>query len=308
MVEFRNQTVTYLKRKFRDIGIRPVSKHGQNFLIDMNILDLLVRSAEIGPEDVVLEIGTGTGTLSTRLASLAAHVVTVEIDPHMVALAQEELDGFENVTLLQTDALRNKNHFQPILMETIRDVMERTGAKRYRLAANLPYNVATPILSNLLRAELTPASMTVTIQKEMADRLVAVPSTKDYGAISVWMQSQCDVELVRVMPPSVFWPKPKVDSAIVHLQLDPERRARIPDREFFHEFTRSVFFHRRKYLRSVLHSAFKNRLEKSEVDQVMRTHGIREDARAETFAVEEIFQMGERFREALAQKGDIATP
>ncbi|MEX0792547.1 MAG: 16S rRNA (adenine(1518)-N(6)/adenine(1519)-N(6))-dimethyltransferase RsmA [Pirellulaceae bacterium] len=308
MVEFRNQTVTYLKRKFRDIGIRPVSKHGQNFLIDMNILDLLVRSAEIGPEDVVLEIGTGTGTLSTRLASQAAHLVTVEIDPHMVALAQEELDGFENVTLLQTDALRNKNHFQPILMETIRDVMERTGAKRYRLAANLPYNVATPILSNLLRAELTPASMTVTIQKEMADRLVAVPSTKDYGAISVWMQSQCDVELVRVMPPSVFWPKPKVDSAIVHLQLDPERRAGIPDLEFFHEFTRSVFFHRRKYLRSVLHSAFKNRLEKSEVDQVMRTHNIQEDARAETFSVEEIFQMGERFREALAQKGDIATP
>lgn len=307
MVEFRNQTVTYLKRKFREIGIRPVSKHGQNFLIDMNILDLLVRSAGIGSEDVVLEIGTGTGTLSTRLASQAAHVVTVEIDPHMVALAQEELDGFENVTLLQTDALRNKNHFQPILMETIREAMERTGAKRYRLAANLPYNVATPILSNLLRAELTPASMTVTIQKEMADRLVAVPSTKDYGAISVWMQSQCSVEMIRVMPPTVFWPKPKVDSAIVHLEVDPERRARIPDLEFFHEFTRSVFFHRRKYLRSVLHSAFKGRLEKGEVDQVMRTHGIQEDARAETFAVEEIFQMGERFREALAQKGEMAT-
>ena len=299
MPPIRNQTLSYLKSKFREIGIRPVSKHGQNFLIDMNLLDLLVRAADIQKDDVILEIGTGTGTLSTRMADQAGHVVTVEIDPHMATFAMEELEDFENVTILNFDVLRNKNSFRPEMLETIRQKMAEIGTDRFKLAANLPYNVATPIISNLLRTEITPVSMTVTIQKELAERITAAPSTKDYSALSVWIQSQCHCEIVRIMPPSVFWPAPKVHSAILHIQIDPARRAAIPDLEFFHEFNRSLFFHRRKFLRSVLHSAFKGRLEKGEVDEVMQQHGLSESARAESFQVVEILAMSEIFRQRL---------
>lgn len=299
MPEFRNQTISYLTNKFREVGIRPISKHGQNFLIDMNLLDLLVRSADPQPDEVILEIGTGTGTLSTRLAAQAGHLVTVEIDPHMASLAMEELDPFENVTMLNFDALRNKNNFRPELLETIRERMEQLGTSKLKLAANLPYNVATPIISNLLRTEIVPTSMTVTIQKEVAERICAVPGTKDYGALSVWLQCQCDCEIVRIMPPSVFWPAPKVHSAIVHIRVIPEQRAAIPELEFFHEFNRALFFHRRKYLRSVLLSAFKGRLEKQEVDQVMADHDINPSSRAENFTVAEILAMSEAFRQVL---------
>lgn len=299
MPPIRNQTISYLTSKFREIGIRPVSKHGQNFLIDMNLLDLLVRAADIQPDDVVLEIGTGTGTLSTRLANQAAHLVTVEIDPHMATLALEELDEFDNVTLLNFDALRNKNNFRPEVLDTVREKMAQASTDHFKLAANLPYNVATPIISNLLRTSITPQSMTVTIQKELAERIVAEPGTKDYSALSVWIQSQCTCEIVRILPPGVFWPAPKVHSAILHIKIDPERRAAIPDLEFFHEFNRALFFHRRKFLRSVLQSAFKGRLEKSEVDQVMQEHGLSESARAENFSVDEILAMAEMFRQRL---------
>jgi len=299
MPTIRNQTISYLTQKFREIGIRPVSKHGQNFLIDMNLLDLLVRTADLQPDDVALEIGTGTATLSTRVASQAAHLVTVEIDPHMAAFATEELDGFENVTLLNFDALRNKNAFRPEMLETVGQQMEAANTTKFKLIANLPYNVATPILSNLLRTELTPLSMTVTIQKELAERIVAEPGTKDYSALSVWMQSQCHCEIIRVLPPGVFWPAPKVHSAFIHVQVDEARRNAIADREFFHEFNRSLFFHRRKFLRSVLQSAFKGRLEKGEVDDVMREHHLDETARAESFSVDEILAMSEIFRKRL---------
>ncbi|GAA4422921.1 16S rRNA (adenine(1518)-N(6)/adenine(1519)-N(6))-dimethyltransferase RsmA [Bremerella cremea] len=301
MPEIRNQTISYLTSKFREIGIRPVSKHGQNFLIDMNLLDLLVRSADLQKDEVVLEIGTGTGTLSTRMANEAGHLVTVEIDPHMATFASEELDDFENVTLLNFDALKNKNNFRPEMIETIQEKMTELGTTKFKLAANLPYNVATPIISNLLRTEITPKSMTVTIQKELAERIVAEPSTKDYSALSVWIQSQCKCELVRILPPRVFWPAPKVHSAILHIEVEPERRAQIPDLEFFHEFNRSLFFHRRKFLRSVLHSAFKGRLEKAEVDEVMQQGNLDPTSRSECFTVDEILAMSELFRQRLAQ-------
>lgn len=301
MPEFRNQTISYLTSKFREIGIRPVSKHGQNFLIDMNLLDLLVRSANIQKDDVILEIGTGTGTLSTRMAAEAGYLVTVEIDPHMATFAGEELDEFENVTLLNYDALRNKNNFRPEMIETIKEKMAEIETDHFKLAANLPYNVATPIISNLLRTDITPKSMTVTIQKELAERITASPGTKDYSALSVWIQSQCRCEIVRILPPGVFWPAPKVHSAILQIEVQPERRAAIPDLEYFHEFNRSLFFHRRKFLRSVLQSTFKGKLDKAEVDQVMEQGGLNPSARAENFAVEEILAMCELFRQKLAE-------
>ncbi|MEE2639275.1 MAG: 16S rRNA (adenine(1518)-N(6)/adenine(1519)-N(6))-dimethyltransferase RsmA [Planctomycetota bacterium] len=295
------QTVSFLTRRFREVGLQPDSRHGQNFLIDMNLINLLVDSAKIESRDLVLEIGTGTGSLTSLIAPRAGHVITVEIDSHLHQLAREELEEFDNVTMLQQDALRNKNHFSDIVLETIQSEFSKLEKGRFKLVANLPYNVATPIISNLLLTEVLPTSMTVTIQKELADRIVARPRTKDYSALSIWMQSLCDCRLVRTMAPSVFWPRPKVHSAILHLEHNLDKRALITDIRFYHEFLRSLFFHRRKFLRSVVISSFKERLEKTDVDEVLKRLGHGPEARAEELPVDQIRELGEAFLEKVRE-------
>ncbi|MFN6111951.1 MAG: 16S rRNA (adenine(1518)-N(6)/adenine(1519)-N(6))-dimethyltransferase RsmA [Planctomycetota bacterium] len=297
MTKANRQTISYLRRRFSQFGLEPNARHGQNFLIDLNLIEILAEAAEIGPQDVVLEIGTGMGSLTALLAEHAGRVVTVEIDQHLHQLAREELERYENVVMLKVDALRNKNHFAPLVIETVQQALQAIPNARFKLAANLPYNVATPIISNLLISELPPpVSMTVTIQKELADRIMAAPNSKDYGALSVWIQSMCRVELVRLLPPTVFWPRPKVHSAIIKLTLEPDRRAAIPDLVFFHQFVRSIFFHRRKFLRSVAISAFKDKLSKAEVDAVLQAQGLGTEARSEQLSVEQMLELSERFR------------
>lgn len=297
----QSQTLSFLMRRFGEAGIRPRTKLGQNFLIDLNLQQVLLQAAALGPDDVVLEVGTGTGSLTVLMAAQAAAVVTVELDRDLARLAGEELHGLENVTLLAIDALKNKNRLNADLLEELRRQRAAAPGRRLKLVANLPYNVATPILTNLLALDDPPVTMTVTIQKELADRIVAGPGTKDYGSLSIWMQSQCRVGIVRVMPPTVFWPRPKVTSAIIHVALDDELRARIPDREFFHRFIRAMFFHRRKLLRSELTSAFKKRLTKPEVDQLMGRLGLEPTARAEQLDIDTMLALAEAVR---AEVGD----
>ena len=274
-------TISYLMRRFREVGLRPATRHGQNFLIDPNLQQLLVDSAAIESHDVLLEVGTGTGALTGLMAPRAAAVVTVEIDGHLLELAREELMGVENVILLQRDVLANKNRIDSHVIDTLRQCLDAEPGRRWKLVANLPFNVATPIISNLLTTPVVPATMTVTIQKELADRIVAVPSTKDYSALSLWMQSQCTTRIVRLLPPSVFWPRPKVTSAIIQITVDFQRRAEIPDLAYWHAFVRAMFFHRRKFLRSVILAAYKRHLTKPAVDDVMSKLDLGPQARAE---------------------------
>jgi 16S rRNA (adenine1518-N6/adenine1519-N6)-dimethyltransferase len=283
----KKQTISFLQKKFSELGFQPYAKHGQNFLIDLNLLDFLVRVADVGPQDVVLEIGTGTGSLTVRLAERAAAVVTVEIDPHLAQLASEQFAPEAPIVLLQHDALRNKNNLHPAVLEAVRAQLAKVPDGRFKLVANLPYSVATPVISNLLRSDLPPSSMTVTIQKELADRIVAEPRSKDYGSFSVWVQSQCFAMIARELAPTVFWPRPKVTSAIVQIILDPARRAAIPDLARLHAFVRGVFLHRRKFLRSALLGAFKT-LDKPTVDQVMRELELGPETRAEELSVEQL--------------------
>lgn len=301
MARANRQTVSYLKRRFDEVGLTPNARHGQNFLIDLNLIEILADAAQLTPDDVVLEIGTGMGSLTALLAEAAAEVITVEIDQYLHQMAREELEVFDNVTMLQFDVLKNKNRFNPVVLETVREKLAAGENRKFKLAANLPYNIATPIISNLLVADPVPHSMTVTIQKELADRIMASPNTKDYGSLSVWVQSMCDVELVRVLPPTVFWPRPKVHSAIIHIRHVPEKRARIPDVAYFHDFVRSIFFHRRKFLRSVAISAFQNHLDKPQVDAVLQAMGFGPDARTEQLSVETLLEMCERFRAVAPQ-------
>ncbi len=285
------QTLTYLASKLQSAGISPKTQFGQNFLIDLNLLDFIARTAELSPSDVVLEIGTGMGSLTTRLADRAAHVVSVEIDREMHGLAQVELRSLSNVTLLRMDALQNKHRIAPDILSKIRDIMTSSRAERFKLVANLPYNVATPIISNMLTSEPLVSSMVVTIQRELGERVTASPRTKDYSALSVWMQSQAECQIVRIMPPNVFWPRPKVDSAILKIVPSAEKRARIRHVEFFHQTVRDIFCHRRKLLRSSLDSALPDRISKSAVDGLIESLGLPPKVRAEELTVEDFIRM-----------------
>jgi 16S rRNA (adenine1518-N6/adenine1519-N6)-dimethyltransferase len=280
MTDASRQTISYLSQRLRDVGIEPNHRYGQNFLVDMNMLDLIANRAEIEADDVCLEVGTGTGSLTGRIAAKAFHVVSVEIDVRMHQIASEELAAFSNVTLLQIDALASKHELAPELLQAL-DEHLGNPPRRLLLVANLPYHIATPLLMNLLVSKYVPASMTVTIQKEVADRLLAAPATHAYGALSVFIQAIADVELARVLPPSVFWPKPKVDSAVVRIVSRSEKRIQIANILGFQEFIRAAFAHRRKMLRGVLAATYP----KDRVDQALQELTIVPTARAEEIAV-----------------------
>jgi len=294
------QTASFLMQRFREVGLEPDKRRGQNFLIDLNLLEILARAADITERDVVLEVGTGLGSLTALMAERAAAVVTVEIDKHLQQLASEVLDSFDNVTLLRHDALRNKNNLHPAVIEAVQAKLAEGPDRQFKVAANLPYCIATPIVSNALSLPFVPASITVTIQKELADRIVAVPSTKDYSGLSIWIQAQCDAQILRTLPPQVFWPRPKVDSAIIQIVPNAEKRSRIPDLDFFHTFVRSMFFHRRKFLRGVLVAAMKERLTKPQVDAVLESQELGPTARAEELDVDRMLSLCEAIRQALA--------
>jgi len=246
------QTTAYLKDLFKQVGFTIDARRGQNFLVDLNLVDLLVRSAVIDPADVVLEVGTGTGVVTERTSAVASRVIAAEIDQRLAQLARERLVERDNVVLVEGDALESKHRFAPGLLDALDAALAASPRGRLLLVSNLPYCVATPVISNLLARPRPFDVAVVTVQREMAERMTAIAGTSSYNALSVWVGAQCRGEIIRVLPPSVFWPRPKVESAIVRLDLEPERRARIADLDRFHDFVREVFCHRRKLLRGVL--------------------------------------------------------
>ena len=193
----QQQTLTYLKQRFEQVGLKLQSRHGQNFLIDLNLVRVIVDSAQLSLDDVVLEVGTGVGSLTGLIAPHVAYVVTVEIDPRMAQLASEDLIDFANVTVLPVDALDGKHALNPVVLAEVERHLNGAPGRSFKLVANLPYVAATPLIANLLELDRPPDMMTVTIQKELAERLAAKPGTKDYGALSFWVQCQCRVEILR---------------------------------------------------------------------------------------------------------------
>jgi 16S rRNA (adenine1518-N6/adenine1519-N6)-dimethyltransferase len=294
----QKQTLSFLMRRFDEAGIRPRNGLGQNFLIDLNLLKILADSADLSANDVILEIGTGAGSLTALLAARAAAVVTVELDPRLFQLAVEELHAQGNVAMLQTDALKGKNRINRDVLAAVYAHLDAAPGRRFKLVANLPYNIAAPVLGNLLAEKRPPESMTVTVQKELAERITAAPGTKDYGALGIWIQSQCRAAILRELPPTVFWPRPKVSSAFVRIDLDRPMRERIGNPAFFHDFVRAMFRHRRKFLRTQLLLAAGKCLEKSGVDAILDRLKLDPSLRAERLDVETFINLCEAVRRA----------
>jgi 16S rRNA (adenine1518-N6/adenine1519-N6)-dimethyltransferase len=241
------------------------------------------------------------GSLTKTLATRAGQVITVEVDRDLQAIAARELASFKNVKLLCCDALRNKNHLRVEVLDAVREAMAGIPNAKFKLAANLPYNVATPIISNLLNEKPLVERMVVTIQKELGERIIAPASCKDYSALSIWMQAQCDCEILRILPPSAFWPRPKVDSAILRIIPNESKRSRIDDLEFFHTRLRAMFLHRRKFLRSQLVSAMQEELTKEQVDQVLADLQLEANLRAEQLSIEQMIGLLEACRKKVLQ-------
>jgi 16S rRNA (adenine1518-N6/adenine1519-N6)-dimethyltransferase len=281
------QTLSYLRQLIEERGIKPKSKLGQNFLIDLNLLDLIARTAELTKDHLAIEIGCGTGSLTTRLAADAGAVLGVELDPAFFLMAQETVDARDNVLLVHADVLRNKNELNPTVLEALAELQGRSGTKRLKLVSNLPYAVAVPVISNFLLTDLPLERMVVTVQWEIAERLMARPGTKDYGALAVLVQSLTDVFLVRRLSPAVFWPRPQVASAIVHIRPSAAKRARVGDVQKFRNFLRDLYCHRRKNLRGALSALPNSNRSKEEVDRLLAELGIEGTLRAETLDLDQ---------------------
>jgi 16S rRNA (adenine1518-N6/adenine1519-N6)-dimethyltransferase len=281
------QTLSYLRNLFAERGIKPKNKLGQNFLIDLNLLELLLRSAELTRDDLALEVGSGTGSLTVRLIEQAGAVVSVELDAAFAALTDEEVKQRERIALLQADILKNKNELNPEVRRILEKLAERCGTKHVKLVSNLPYAVAVPVLTNLLLSDWNVERMVATVQWEIAERLLAAPGTKDYGALAVLVQSLADVELIRRLSPKVFWPRPRVDSAIVCLRPNPDKRRHVGEPLRLRAFLRDLYVHRRKNLRGALAALPNHEWSKSEVDARLAELGIDGAVRAEALDLEQ---------------------
>ncbi|NNJ25432.1 16S rRNA (adenine(1518)-N(6)/adenine(1519)-N(6))-dimethyltransferase RsmA [Alienimonas chondri] len=308
---------------FKRHGLHPRTDLGQNFLIDLNILDFVVREAHLEKDrDVVLEVGAGTAGMTAFLADGAAAVVSVEVDKTMHRMATEQLAGRENVTLLQTDALKNKNNISPIVLDAVRAELDTLAARnpeeppRLKLVANLPYNIATPIISNLAGSDLPWSRMVAMIQYELAQRMAARPGEAgdggggggSYGALSAWVQNLAGVKILKKIPPSVFWPRPGVDSAVIRLNPNPRAREQIADLRFFQDFLRRLFHHRRKLMRGVLCGMYRQQLDKPEVDALLAAEGYEPNARAEAFDPTQLRELGNAFYHAIEAKQAAPVP
>ena len=259
-------------------GVNPNKIFGQNFLIDLNLMNLLIETAAPTKDDLVLEVGPGTGSLTQGLAETAGQVIAVEIDTTMAKITKMQLAEFDNVEVINVDVLKSKHTINPIVVEAINNHRKNfTG--RFILIANLPYNIATPLMLNLIVSEPHVDSMFVTVQREVAQRMAAEPATNLYGILSIVMAAVGRVKLIRTLKPAVFWPPPKVDSAMLGFTRDEEKFKRINDIEIFIETINLFMQHRRKTLKGCTKLAhgklekiddWKNIFEKAQIDSQLR--------------------------------------
>jgi 16S rRNA (adenine1518-N6/adenine1519-N6)-dimethyltransferase len=280
------QTLTEIRELLASRGLRPRHRFGQNFLHDQNQLRKLIEAAAIKPGEVVLEVGPGTGTLTEALLDAGAEVIACEIDRDLAELLRERLG--ERITLIEGDCLESQRVLHPAIIEAL-------GGRSLKLVANLPYNVASPLITTLLIDHYQCSGQFVTIQREVADRLLAKPSTKEYGPLSIIVQALATVERIAVLKPSCFWPEPEVTSAMVAIHPFATSEGRkgagaegtalsgADARRAFARFVTELFSSRRKQL---------GRIFGRERDWVsLRDHGITPDLRPDALSVDQLIAL-----------------
>lgn len=242
------QTKQQIQQFLASAGVFPNKRLGQYFLIDLNLMRLLVDSANVHDNDIVLEVGCGTGSLTQALSEKAGKVIAVELDETIAKIAERELAKAKNVDVINTDILESKN----TISRTITGALELAGKKhsgRVMLIANLPYNVACPVMLNLITGPAIANAMYVTVQKEVAERMTAKPKSRHYGTLSIFLSGTGDVKTERVLKPTVFWPQPRVVSAMISFIRNKEKASRIQSMELFREVVNLFMGHRRKMLK-----------------------------------------------------------
>lgn len=250
---------------------------GQNFLVDERVLGKIVSSAEISKEDVVIEVGPGIGTLTQALAKEAYKVVAVEIDTTLVPILGELLSDFDNIEIINED----------ILKVDVNAIAEKYPDKKIKMVANLPYYITTPIIMNVLENHIPVESITVMIQKEVAYRMKAQPSTKDYGSLSLAVQYYCEPYLVANVPQNCFMPRPNVDSAVIKLTVMDKPKVQVNNEKFMFEFIKAAFSQRRKTLVNCIFSSGLLTLSKDEIGKMLNGLGYDERVRGESLTLED---------------------
>ena len=250
---------------------------GQNFLVDERVLGKIVSSAEISKDDVVIEVGPGIGTLTQALAKEAYKVVAVEIDTTLVPILGELLPDFDNIEIINED----------ILKVDVNAIAEKYPDKKIKMVANLPYYITTPIIMNVLENHIPVESITVMIQKEVAYRMKAQPSTKDYGSLSLAVQYYCEPYLVANVPQNCFMPRPNVDSAVIKLTVMDKPKVQVNNEKFMFEFIKAAFSQRRKTLVNCIFSSGLLTLSKDEIGKMLNGLGYDERVRGESLTLED---------------------
>ena len=270
-------------------GFKFTKSLGQNFLINESILDEIVESADISDDDVVLEIGTGIGTLTSKLCERAKKVIAVEIDKNLLPILQETLSDFDNITIINKD----------ILKIDINEELTNLGInQKIKVVANLPYYITTPIIMKILEEKVNVDCMVLMLQKEVANRINATTSTKDYGSLSIAVQYYCDTDIVCKVPKNSFIPEPNVDSLVIKLSVNEKRKVDIEDEDLFFKIVRGSFSKRRKTILNSL-AGYENLVDKEKIEKILEKANIDTRRRGETLSIYEFAILTRAYKDYL---------
>lgn len=273
---YEPSTIKEIKENF---GFKFSKSLGQNFLTNKNIIDKIISGMELEDSDTVLEIGPGIGVITAEAAQKASKVIAVEIDKNLIPILSKTLSRFDNVKIVNED----------ILKTDVKELLAGEGVNRVKVVGNLPYYITTPIIMKLLEEGIDAKTITVMMQKEVADRIKAGPGSKTYGAISVAVQYYCTVDKIADVPRSVFMPQPNVDSVVLRLNIRKEPPIQVADRKLFFDCIRAGFGQRRKTLLNSLQAI--GGTSKEVIAQALKAANIDCTRRAETLTLEEFGQI-----------------
>ena len=266
-------------------------KFGQNFLIDTHVLDKIIRAAEITKDDFVLEIGPGIGTMTQYLAQAAREVVAVEIDKALIPILQDTLSGFPNAEVIHDDILK---------VDIAGLAEQRNGGRPIKVVANLPYYITTPIIMSLFESQVPLASVTVMVQKEVAERMQAGPGSKDYGALSLAVQYYAEPYIAANVPPNCFMPRPNVGSAVIRLTRHEVPPVQVDNEKLMFQIIRASFNQRRKTLVNGLNNSPEITLTKEQITEAVESLGKGAGVRGEALTLEEFAGLANKINKTLA--------